>query len=93
VEQRKILVGYVLTSTLRKLVLETLAKRGVLRQTQLARAIKKRQQNVSVVLRELERNGLVECLTPNKKAWKAYELTQLGKEVLREAKRLTKAGF
>lgn len=54
-----------------------------IRQIQIAKIIKEKQPNVSKALADLEKKKLVECLTPDKKAWKVYGITDLGKEVLK----------
>ena len=46
--------------------------------------IKQKQPNISKVLFDLEKHKLVECLTPEKKAWKVYEITDFGREVLKK---------
>lgn len=77
------LYGFVATSKLRKDILLILSK-GALRQSEIAKKLKQKQPNVSKALMDLEKHKLVECLTPGKKAWKLYELTDLGKEVRKE---------
>ena len=32
----------------------------------------------------LEKEKLVECITPNKASWRVYSITQLGKEILKD---------
>jgi len=49
---------------------------------EIAKETKIKQSNVSVALSELERKGLVSCLTPDKLAWKVFRITEAGIEVL-----------
>jgi len=83
----KQLYAFIITSKLRKSVLNLLYKHSTLRQTPIAKKLKKKQQNIRLVLLQLEKEGLVECLTPEKKAWKVYAITQLGKDVARYVKK------
>lgn len=76
------LYAFISTSKIRKKVLEALLKKDI-RQIEIAKIVKEKQPNVSKALYELEKKGIVICLTPDKKAWKVYGITELGKQVLR----------
>jgi len=76
------LYAFISTSKIRKNILEVLLKKDI-RQIEIAELIKEKQPNVSKALIDLEKEGLVICLTPNKKAWKVYGITDLGKEVIK----------
>lgn len=39
-------------------------------------------QNMNRALHEMEAEGLVECITPDKHSWKKYMLTEKGEKVL-----------
>lgn len=78
----KQLYGFVISSKIRLNILKILYKNATLRQSEIAKAIKQRQQNIYKSIDDLQKNGLIECLNPDKKAWKSYILTELGKEVL-----------
>jgi len=73
----------ILASKLRKSVLKTLEKKP-LRPVEICNKTGKMQPNISRALFQLEKEGLVECLTPKKKAWRVYAITEKGKSVLRE---------
>lgn len=75
------LSAYIFTSKLRRGVLKALYN-GCKRQMEIAEYCNKKQQNISNTLYQLEKKNLVECLTPEKKAWKVYKLTKLGIEVI-----------
>ena len=78
----KALFGFVTSSKLRLNILEVFYKNSALRQTEVAKELKQKQQNISKAVYDLEKEKLIECLTPEKKAWKSYMITNLGKEVL-----------
>jgi predicted transcriptional regulator len=75
------LQAFISTSKIRSNILKSLKEKD-LRQAEISVAIKEKQPNVSKALSELEKRGLTLCLTPDKKAWKVYGITNLGKKVL-----------
>ncbi len=79
----KLLYGFVISSKTRSNILETLFKNSILRQSEIAKSIKQKQQNIYKPIEDLQKSGLIECLNPNKKAWKSYIITELGKEVIK----------
>ena len=78
----KQLYGFVISSRIRTNILEVLFKNPILRQSEIAKTIKQKQQNIYKSIDNLQKAGLIECLNPDKKAWKSYIITDLGKEVL-----------
>ncbi len=52
--------------------------------SQIAKDAKVSTTQVSRTLKQLEKKGLVECLTPRSKMGKIYALTDKGKELLKE---------
>ncbi|OGJ15949.1 hypothetical protein A3K73_06265 [Candidatus Pacearchaeota archaeon RBG_13_36_9] len=76
------LYAFISTSKIRKNVLGALSKKDI-RQVEIAKSIKEKQPNVSKALADLQKKKLVECLTPEKKAWKVYGITDLGRQVLK----------
>jgi len=78
----KALYGFVITSKIRMSILKTLSKKSPLLQSNIAKRMKKKQQDISKEMYKLVEERLVECLTPNKGSYKAYVITKLGKEVL-----------
>lgn len=83
----KQLYGSILSSKVKEQILTVLHRNPPLRQTEIVKKAKQKQQNVSVILNKLEKEGLAECLTPDKKAWKVYAITDLGKEVIEYLKK------
>ena len=76
------LSAFISTSKIRGNILKTLSKKDI-RQIEIAKLINEKQPNVSKALIDLEKKSLVICLTPDKKAWKVYGITDLGKQVLK----------
>lgn len=74
--------AFISTSKIRKNVLKALLK-GDMRQVKIAKIVKEQQPNVSRAIVDLEKRELVISLTPEKKAWKVYGITDLGKQVLK----------
>ena len=80
--QIKELYGFMITSKIRLGILQTLNKKSPLLQSEIAKKMKYKQQDISKATFQLVKEGLVECLTPNKGSYKAYAITKTGKEVL-----------
>jgi DNA-binding MarR family transcriptional regulator len=57
---------------------------GADRPANFARKLELAQPYVSKLLYQLERRGLVECYTEDKKSWRIYNVTNLGLKVLEE---------
>jgi len=79
--ETKELYGFIFTSKLRYNVLKMLNKDSPLLQSAIAKKINRKQQDISKAVYSLEKEGLIECLTPGKGSYKAYAITKLGKEV------------
>ena len=75
------LYGFIISSKRRHNVLKALRSRP-LRPFEIARKTNYKASNVSVTLLQLEKRGLVECITPDKRSWRVYSITALGKEAL-----------
>jgi len=82
-EEIKKLIGYVYSSKLRIQVLKFLSKKSPTRPMEIAEGTNQYQSHVSSVLKEFERRSLVICLTPEKGSWRVFELTELGRKVLK----------
>jgi len=81
--QIKELYGYAITSKIRLNILKTLDKKSPLLQSQIAKKMKRKQQDISKAIYQLVKMELVECLTPDKGSYKVYVISKQGKEVLR----------
>jgi predicted transcriptional regulator len=79
-------IGYVLASKNRRTVLALLENPRV--PTTLAKNSNLNLANVSRTLSELNRRGLVICLTPKKRVGRIYTTTKKGKDVLAKINRM-----
>ncbi|MEK6938381.1 MAG: winged helix-turn-helix domain-containing protein [Nanoarchaeota archaeon] len=87
-QDTKHLYGFVISSKTRTDILEILFKNPILRQSEIAKCIKQKQQNIYKPIDDLIKAGLIECLNPEKKAWKSYIIADLGKVVITFGKTL-----
>lgn len=55
---------------------------------QLARLLSMSQPNVSLKLKDLQDNGMVECVNPEDRKGRIYRLTVTGTKVLKELKKM-----
>ncbi|MDD1756528.1 MAG: MarR family transcriptional regulator [Methanomassiliicoccales archaeon] len=56
----------------------------VIKPSEIAERSGRSIQNISRAIHELEEHELIECLTPEKRTWKRYILTDKGKRVFEE---------
>jgi len=73
-------IGFVLRAKNRKKVMKALDRPKL--PSELAKELKIHISHVSRTLSELEKAGLIECLTPDEKVGRLYRLTNKGKEIL-----------
>ena len=73
--------GYVLASRYRKIVLTALAQ-GPKTPTQIANESGCNVSHVSRSLHEIEKRGLVKCLSPDRRKGKIYGITNKGSKIV-----------
>lgn len=73
--------GFVIASKRRHRVLRLLGS-APMRPAELAAKTSIEIASVSRTLFQLEKKGLVVCLTPEKSSWRVYAITELGKKAL-----------
>ncbi len=71
--------SFVIRAKNRKKILQALSKYKT--PTQLAGELNLNLSHISRALKELEKAGLIECLTPNEKVGRIYTRTKLGEEI------------
>lgn len=80
------LTRWVLSVDRRVLVMRALDTNSAFSASDIASRSGRSVQNISRALHELEEQGLIECLTPDKPSWKRYLLTPRGRTVLDDLK-------
>ena len=76
------LISFVSRGKIRKRVISNLDK--PLTPTQLSEKIKTHRSTTSRTLLDLEKKGLVKCITPKESMGRYYQLTKLGQKILKE---------
>lgn len=78
------LISYVVRGKVRLSILNLLDKPST--PTKIAEQLKNHRSTISRSLLDMERKGLVKCLTPNEKTGRLYTLTNKGKNTLKNIK-------
>lgn len=87
-EEIEKLIDYVLAADRRKAVLLALDEKTIARQVELADRLKVSSFFVFKAIHELEDKKLVKALEPERKTWKKYKITKLGKQVVKNIQEL-----
>jgi predicted transcriptional regulator len=82
----KELARWVLSVDRRALVMREVQQGEVIKPAEIAERSGRSVQNISRAVRELEEEGLIECITQEKRTWRRYILTQRGRKVFEELK-------
>ena len=77
-------MSYVIRGRVRLSILNVLDKPST--PTKIAEQLKNHRSTISRSLLDMEKKGLVKCLTPKEKTGRLYILTKKGKEVLNNVK-------
>ncbi|MBT6775038.1 winged helix-turn-helix transcriptional regulator [Candidatus Woesearchaeota archaeon] len=85
----KELLSYVLSGKIRRGILKALLEIEKT-PTILAKEIQTHQSTTSRALADLEKKGLVKCLTPKAKLSRLYSITEAGKKVIRKVNQIIK---
>ncbi|VVB88099.1 Uncharacterised protein [uncultured archaeon] len=81
------LTMWVLGVNRRLIVLKMMNEKKLIQASDIADSTERSLQNISYAMRELEKQGLVQCLTPGKHTWKKYIITEKGTEVFKSLKK------
>jgi predicted transcriptional regulator len=81
------LTMWVLGVDRRLVVLKMMHEKRMIKASDIADSTDRSLQNISYAMRELEERGLVQSLTPGKKTWKRFILTEKGTEVFENLKK------
>ena len=85
----KELLSYVLSGKIRRKILKALLEIEKT-PTILAKEIQTHQSTTSRALADLEKRGLVKCLTPKAKLSRLYAITEAGKKVIQKVNQIIK---
>jgi predicted transcriptional regulator len=80
------LTMWVLGVDRRLIVLKMMHEKRMIQASDIADSTERSLQNISYAMRELEKQGLIRCITPDKHTWKKYILTEKGTEVFEKLK-------
>ena len=83
------LLSYVLSGKIRRKILKALLEIEKT-PTILAKVIQTHQSTTSRALADLEKRGLVKCLTPKAKLSRLYSITEIGKKVIQKVNQIIK---
>ncbi|CAG0990005.1 MAG: hypothetical protein MPEBLZ_02390 [Candidatus Methanoperedens nitroreducens] len=81
------LTMWVLGVERRVVVLKMMHEKKMIQASDIADSTDRSLQNISYAMRELEEKGLIQSLTPGKKTWKRFILTEKGTEVFEKLKK------
>ena len=81
------LTMWVLGVDRRLVVLKMMHEKRMIQASDIADSTERSLQNISYAMRELEKQGLIRCITPDKHTWKKYILTETGTEVFENLKK------
>lgn len=81
------LTMWVLGVDRRLIVLKMMHEKRLIQASDIANATERSLQNISYAMRELEGQGLIKCITPDKHTWKRYIPTERGTEVFLKLKK------
>jgi len=81
------LTMWVLGVDRRLIVLKVMHEKRMIQASDIADSTERSLQNISYAMRELEKQGLIRCITPDKHIWKKYIPTETGTEVFLNLKR------
>jgi predicted transcriptional regulator len=80
------LTMWVLGVNRRLIVLKMMHEKRMIQASDIADSTERSLQNISYAMRELEEQGLIKCITPDKRTWKKFILTEKGIKVFEELK-------
>lgn len=81
------LTRWVLSVDRRVLVMKEIHENELIKASKIAEKTGRSRQNISRAMRELEKQGLIECLTPEKHTWKRFILTGKGMQVFEKLRK------
>ena len=71
----------------RLIVMKSIDDNNLIKASDIATKAGRSLQNISLAIRELEKYGLVKCITPEKSTWKRFIFTEKGLDVYKKINR------
>ena len=71
----------------RLIVMKSIDDNNLIKASDIAAKTGRSLQNISLAIRELEKYGLVKCITPEKSTWKRFIFTEKGLDVYKKIKK------
>jgi DNA-binding transcriptional regulator GbsR (MarR family) len=81
------LISWVMKVDRRFIVMKTIYQNDVIKASDIATKTGRSLQNISYAIRELEKHGLVRCITPKKSTWKRFIFTDEGMKVFKKLRK------
>ena len=81
------LVSWIAKADRRLIVMKTIDINNLIKVSEIAIKTGRSLQNISYAIRELEKYGLVKCVTPEKSTWKKFIITEKGIDVYEKIKK------
>lgn len=83
------LISFVARGKRRKETLILISEYPRISQSEIMRKLKQYKSHNSHTLRELQEKELINCINPEDRSFKFYKITKKGKEILKEAIRIS----
>jgi len=83
------LISFVARGKRRKETLSLISEHQRISQSEIMRKLKQYKSHNSTTIKELTENGLITCINPEDRSFKFYKITKKGKDVLKEALRIS----
>lgn len=83
------LISYVAKSKRRKEVLKILSRVKSMSQPEIMKVSEQYKSHNSRTIKELRDKSLISCVNPEDRAYKFYKITKKGKDVLKEAEKIS----
>ena len=81
------LISWIMGADRRLIVMKTIDDNNLIKASDIATKTGKSLQNISLAIRELEKYGLVKCITPEKSTWKRFIFTRKGIDIYKKIKK------
>ena len=81
------LISWIMKADRRLIVMKTIDDNNLIKASDIATKTGRSLQNISLAIRELDKYGLVKCITPEKSTWKRFIFTKKGIDIYKKIKK------